>query len=357
MDETAAPPPVPAVEAPAVPAPTRYPVRFTGNAGEYFRIWAVNLALTVATLGIYSPWAKVRKKRYFYGHTRIGGDSFEYRGDPIAILKGRIVALVVTGLLFYASRFDPFWLMVVLPAAVFMLPWLIVRSFAFNARNSAWRNVTLRFDGGYWACWRILFGYGLLTVVTLGLGYFRLKARLTEFGVRHHAFGATRFATPNLSKEFSVAYFTMIGLGFVGTIAMSMVWMAVFAFGGTPRHDSPVLLGVNALSYVMYLGLFAYIRARVLNATWNNATLGAFGFECTLRARGLFKLYLVNILAILVTLGLATPWAVIRTLRYRAEHLVLKGPETLDAFEAAHSAEVGASGEEVGEFLDMDFSL
>src|SRR5216117_1580348 len=50
---------------------------FTGTAAEYFRIWIVNLFFTLATLGIYSAWAKVRKRRYFYGSTRLDGDSFE----------------------------------------------------------------------------------------------------------------------------------------------------------------------------------------------------------------------------------------------------------------------------------------
>src|SRR5215468_7546165 len=56
----------------------RYPVEFTAVTGEYFRIWIVNLALTLVTLGIYSAWAKVRKRRYLYGHTRIAGEGFEY---------------------------------------------------------------------------------------------------------------------------------------------------------------------------------------------------------------------------------------------------------------------------------------
>ena len=32
-------------------------LEFTGTAGEYFRIWIVNIALTVVTLGIYGAWA------------------------------------------------------------------------------------------------------------------------------------------------------------------------------------------------------------------------------------------------------------------------------------------------------------
>ena len=89
--------PVIAAAAPAGAASadeTRSPVQFTASAGEYFRIWIVNLALTILTLGIYSAWAKVRKKRYFYGHTLIEGDSFDYRANPLSILKGRIIAVV-----------------------------------------------------------------------------------------------------------------------------------------------------------------------------------------------------------------------------------------------------------------------
>ena len=41
------------------------------------------MALTICTLGIYSAWAKVRKKRYLYGNTLLQGTPFEYHGDPV----------------------------------------------------------------------------------------------------------------------------------------------------------------------------------------------------------------------------------------------------------------------------------
>ena len=58
------------------PSPSRMPFRFHGQAGEYFRIWIVNICLTVITLGIYSAWAKVRRKRYFYSNTQLNVSSF-----------------------------------------------------------------------------------------------------------------------------------------------------------------------------------------------------------------------------------------------------------------------------------------
>ena len=62
---------VPSPPAASQPAVERF--QFTGKTGEYFGIWIVNLFLTIVTLGIYSAWAKVRKKRYFYANTIIDG--------------------------------------------------------------------------------------------------------------------------------------------------------------------------------------------------------------------------------------------------------------------------------------------
>src|SRR4051812_41240035 len=89
---------VPEVASTPPPQPAAYhpPLRleFTGRTGEYFRIWIVNLFLSIVTVGLYSPWAKVRRRRYFYGHAWLDGSNFEYHGDPRVILRGRLIAVV-----------------------------------------------------------------------------------------------------------------------------------------------------------------------------------------------------------------------------------------------------------------------
>src|SRR5256885_9696338 len=118
---------------------------FTAKAGEYFRIWIVNLFFTLITLGIYSAWAKVRKRRYFYGSTRVDGATFDYFASPKAVLKGRIVAVIVllayalAGELYPTSRYGVWGL------AIVMLPWLAARALAFNARKSGWGRPRLDF--------------------------------------------------------------------------------------------------------------------------------------------------------------------------------------------------------------------
>lgn len=158
-----------------------YPIEFTGNAGEYFRIWIANLALTIVTLGIYSARAKVRKKRYFYGNTLIAGEPFEYRGNPVSILKGRAIAVVLLGLNYALSRFYPLLyipFLVLLAAAV---PWLLCRSYAFNAHNSAYRNIAFGFTGRYREALKVIIGMALLIPLTLGLIYPYYKMRQLRF--------------------------------------------------------------------------------------------------------------------------------------------------------------------------------
>ena len=93
----------------ASPPATRVllPFEFRGNGSEYFRIWIVNLLLTIVTLGIYSAWAKVRRLRYFYGNTFVDGQSFEYHGQPLAILKGRLIVFGGYVVFVIASQMAP----------------------------------------------------------------------------------------------------------------------------------------------------------------------------------------------------------------------------------------------------------
>lgn len=77
--------------------PEEFRFRFTGKGSEYFAIWIVNLLLSIITLGIYSAWAKVRREQYFHRNTLLDEQPFEYTGDPVRILLGRIVALVAIG--------------------------------------------------------------------------------------------------------------------------------------------------------------------------------------------------------------------------------------------------------------------
>lgn len=342
---------------PLAAVPT-YAVKFTATAEEYFRVWIVNLALTILTLGIYSAWAKVRKKRYFYGHTLIDGDGFEYRGNPVAILKGRVIAFLLLAL-YSAGTELAHWLtplfMLVLAVAV---PWLVARSLAFNAVNSAYRNVQFHFRGSYAEALGTVVGIGLLALLTLGALFPWWKARLVRFVANHHCYGTTAFRLPGLTGAFYRVYIKAAALLF-GVFALGMIALALAASsGGRSGIGIAVVLPIFAAAfYVAFLLAVASVRARITNLTWGHATLGTVRFESTLQTGRLAWIYFVNILAIVVTLGLAIPWAVVRTMRYRCEQMTVIAAQGLDRFAADASAHVDATGEAMGELFNIDIGL
>ena len=156
-------------------------VKFHGQAGEFFSIWIVNLLLSIVTLGIYSAWAKVRTNRYFYSNTEIDGHRFSYLGDPIQILKGRIIGLVLFGAYFLASAFSPILALVIMVVLFFASPLLICLSFRFRMRMTAYRNVRFNFTATYGEAFVTFFLLPLVGVFTLYLAMPWVMKKMDEF--------------------------------------------------------------------------------------------------------------------------------------------------------------------------------
>lgn len=105
-------------------------LEFRGQGSEYFRVWIVNVLLSVVTLGIYSAWATVRNRRYFCGNTFLDDSHFDFHGDPRAILVGRVIAIFLLAGYAGGGYLHPAAPAVTLLLIAVMMPWLIVRSCA-----------------------------------------------------------------------------------------------------------------------------------------------------------------------------------------------------------------------------------
>lgn len=319
------------------PAPAPVALQFTGGAGEYFRIWIVNLCLTVVTLGLYSPWAKVRRKRYFYGSTLLEGSAFEYTGNPVAILKGRLIVLALFVIYSLAQQFLPLLSFALVLGVLALMPWIIQRALQFNARNSLHRNVRFGFHAGKLQIFGVLLIAALLIPVTLGIAYPWYLAMKRRLFVDNSSYGSERFAFSAGTGDYYVA-------------AMK-VSLAFFAF----LAGSIVTLGIGALPF--YLLLRAYAETAFARLSWRNTTLAGIRFDCGWTTGGLAGLYLVNTLGVIVSLGLLIPWAAIRSARYKLERITLLAEHGPGKVLAAVEADVGAVGDEAGELLGFDFGL
>ena len=70
----------------------------------------------------------------------------------------------------------------------------------------------------------------------------------------------------------------------------------------------------------------------------------------------LAMLWLGNIILMVITLGLATPWVMVRNARYRISKTSVIG-ENLDTFIANNENKVSSMGDEIGEALDIDLAI
>ena len=121
------------------------------------------------------------------------------------------------------------------------------------------------------------------------------------------------------------------------------------------------VIGWLAIPFVyLFFGAWfmGYLRSRITNLTFNSTTLsGSVRFISSMMPMRLAKIYFVNLLVISFTLGLMIPWAAVRVARYRASVLALESSGDLDSFVATSGQQVAATGEEMGEFFDVDLSL
>lgn len=324
------------------------PVEFHGQAFEYFKIWIVNIFLTIITLGIYSAWAKVRNKQYFYGNTIIDGSSFNYTAKPISILKGRLIAVGLFAIYSITSELSPIVGLAMMLVFLPLMPWLIIRSLAFNARNSLYRNIRFDFKGSYGEALGIFLLWPLLIIVTAGLILPYIWYKQNRFVIGQSAFGTTGFEYHAGPKDFFRIFLMALG-GLLGA--------GVLIFGLYTLLDQETAIMAGGLIMIpVYIALFGYFTASIANLNYNSTTIQEHYFTSTLESKQIAWLYFTNTLVIALSLGLMIPWAQVRMARYRAECLQLEIVGSLDNFIAAEQKHVSALGDQIGEVFDVEMS-
>ena len=351
------------------------PLMFRGSVREYFRIWIVNLCLTLLTLGIFSAWAKVRKKRYFYSSITIDETPFQYLAEPVPILKGRIIAVVLFAVYWFSSSFYLPALPWVLGAGLIIAPWVISRSAAFNAHYSAFRNMTFHFGGNYLGAAQAIYWLGLIPFLVVGTifewwGYWQAAGfvflaslllfpwwlnRVKRYLVSYASYGGAYGQYSASGWQFFRVYF-IAGLIVIASGTMSGMIAFLIVNAASISSDWSVIV-ISTPVYLGYMLGFAYVQANINNLVWNHTRLGPLRFASTLTGGGMGKLYFTNAAGIIASLGLLTPWAVMRTLKYRADNIRVLVDGELQALMGGKGSTVQAAGAELGAIFDMDLSL
>ncbi len=343
---------------------------FSGNGAEYFRIWIVNLLLSIVTLGVYSAWAKVRRLTYFHGNTWLGDSNFGYHAKPLQILKGRVIAFILFVALAFGSEISP--AVGLFSAALFFaaFPWMFWTSMRFGANNTSYRNIRFGFRGDLKGAYAALLGWPLLGMLSFGLLFPLAMHKGTAYTVNNYAYGTSRF-----SFDASVGSFYGLFGKYLGLFVLLMVVFFGGVVGGTGAMAS--LLGIDpetlksgdesavgklvivpmTLFYVGFFVLYAWYQTRIRNLVVNHTQVEGHVFHSRYSIGSYISLQLGNWLGIVLSLGLFIPWAAVRTARYAAERTDVQVAGDLDSFVADQTRQQSALGQEMGDMFDADISL
>ncbi len=358
---------------------------FRGRAGEFFRIWIVNVVLTVLTLGIYAAWAKVRTRRYFYGNTLLDGKPFDFTANPIAILKGN---LIFGGLFILytivGAVFPPLAIAVMLFIGA-LAPWLIHKAMRFRAHHTMHRNVRFGFRGTTGEAYAVFLGWPILVGLTIGILGPYVQFRQRKYFLGNLGWGKAEAAMRGTAGFFYKTFFKVLGLILILALLASLAAPALSALGrrqqepaameqstapdaeesgdGEANGNLPsgmeglVILGVLGFYGFMFF-IFVFYQVRTQNYCINSTQWGDLGrLDSRVRVRDLIWLYFSNGIAVLLTLGLLIPWVKVRMARYRAERTVFLCSGSLDAVTAGIATEDSALGDAGADVFDFDIGF
>ena len=390
-----------------LPFPVWAGFQFEGGASEYFKIWIVNVLLTIATLGIYSAWAKVRTESYFYGNTLVNGSSFRYTGEPLKILKGRIYSVLVFALFWILFNYYPAMLILTLLAASLLFPFVVVAATSFRFRNSMYRNIRFRLDAAYLDAYKaLLLPLGLIVGFTaliyavftasdmasameavedvefhredMFFSIFAFAALpfipylvylLRRFVIDHMRYGSAQGNFVARAWDFYKVYLKVLVLSFgVMVVIRILLVIVAAAFGldelaeaeadpeaAAAAMTAPIIVMMIAL-YGVGFYLLGYVNSRLTNITFNGIEIGPLLLHSTLRGRDLGNLYLTNTLAVLFSLGLLIPWVKIRMAKYKASRTEFLAKD-MASIESIAQPDQSAIGEELGDMFDLEIGL
>ena len=374
------------------------PIEFTGSGSEYFRIWIVNLLLMFVTFGLYYPWAKVRRLRYFYANTLVGGEPLGFHADPKKMFKGYFLVGILFALYSAAGNFSAFAGFMALVIVAAMCPALLKSSMQFRLANTSWRGLRFHFKGsvggGYRAVMPLfvpglvilaavvgiddpdkppvwyLATLGVVVVVTLAVLPWLLW-NLKQYQHNNYALASLQTTFKATLRSFYKLFVRALGVVLLPT-GLVVAFAAVVVFLGKANLSSGilhkgimspamfvVLVMANVVAVATTLAIAKpYFTSHLQNLVWTRTGNASLRFVSNLRFSSLLWLTLKNWLLVVVTFGLYWPFAAVAVARMRLQAVTVKtrvDPDTLVS--QMRSVEGEAAGDAAGDLFGLDIGL
>lgn len=363
-----------------------YPLEFTGSGGEYFRVWIVNVLLSIVTLGFYTPWARKRTAQYFYSHTLVAGSPLEFTAQQRRMVMGFVLLVMITLAYNIAARTgqDTTVGLFLLGGAV-LAPFIWASAMRFRLGATRWRGLRLQFTAGwkevYLASWPVFalalvwfgvfFGIQMLApeladalqavesearkprlpsftpamagLLVLGLVLtvmcvIRLEYNFKSLLVLRAQVGSERGRWKPVYMDFVKVWLATVAV-FIATVVVMWIAMLVVAGSSIAVLIASAGKGMGLWLFVIIIAAFvggifliflasvparAYREARMFQLMWNNIGVSHLArFKCHMTSGRYVWLRIKNMLLTLITLGLYRPFARVSEYRMKVESVTL----------------------------------
>lgn len=354
------------------PQSARQDFEFEGRMRSFVGLAAVNLLLTIITLGFYRFWAKTRVRRYLWSHTRFAGDPLEYHGTGLELLIGAVLALLLIVLplfglfaLFQAllaqGQFVQAGLLyaAILVGLFYIIGVGVYRSQRYLLSRTSWRGIRGGMIAGGWRFGVKYLGLGVLQMVTLGLATPYTAVRIWNGLLNDAEFGSFAFRSDASSSGLYPR--------FIGSLVASLAFAAVvfglaFAVYGTPNIGAApgpeliqAILALYGAAIVAFLGIaviMAGYHAAYLRRVFAATSLGELRLGIDVDGGDLVRFYLGNAAIVVLTLGFG-----ILVMPFRTWGFYFRLLQTSGALDADELMQTSLQGPRQGDGIADAFDL
>lgn len=304
--------------------------RYHGSASALFALVLKHIALTIVTLGIYVPWAKTERRKYVFQNVEIDGHRLRYHGTGRELFFGYLKAVA-----FY-------FVFIGLPMAL---------------RVAAGEGVALAAQ--------VVLTLALVVIVPAAL-YSAGRYLLSRTSWRGIRFGRQAGAGPYTATFLKGYLLSVLTLGLYVPVWMNQLqrvqitrsYLGSLPFGYDGSDKEAFLIGVKGLLLTFFTcGLYApFYQAAMLRFHVGHTTLGGVRGESMVTGLDMFKLTLLQVVGLTLTLGLAFPAIMTYTLGYVLDRTRFVGDLDFEALSQVAS-EGDAAGDGMAGVLDLGMGL
>lgn len=368
------------------PAIRGYRLRFTGSGGEYFRVWIVNVLLSLITLGFYTPFARKRTVHYFYSHSLIADSALEFTAQQRRMVVGFLLVFLLSAAYQLAVRTEQdTTVSIFIIAGALLAPVIWASAMRFRLTNTRWRGLRLIFTATWKEIYRASWPVFALALVWLAT-FFAVTGLVPDLDssaqttrMRLPRIPGSAIAVVLLALFLSVLCIIRIEYNYRSLLVLRTrigdqvsrwkpvymdfvnIWVATVIVFLLSALAVTLLTGALIAATVLYFkanlakpeGVFfmilmtvvmgllsllflllastparAFREARMFRLIWNNTGISHIArFKCTLSTRKFVFLRIKNLVLSLLTLGLYRPFARVNEyqMKYDSVTLYVKG--------------------------------